>query len=153
MVLHNALTGTELHYPRGAAAATSGQIPVAQGDGTTSFEDQKYNIVITGRIDDISTAGSAWSVSNIAGNITRVDYVLHGAIATANAVVGVYLGGVKITESEKTVAYSGSAAGDTYGANITTNNTVAQGDAIEVKTDGGSTNAVALDYSIYIEES
>lgn len=102
------------------------------------------------RIPDISTAGSDWVVSPIAGTVSKIYSVIHGTIATANAALTFELGGTAITGAGITVAYSGSAAGDVDSATPTALNTVAAGGAIECITDGASTNAVPCDLLIEI---
>lgn len=40
---HSALTGSDLHECKGAASATSGQVPIATGSGTAVFGNLAYN--------------------------------------------------------------------------------------------------------------
>lgn len=41
-VLHSALTGSDLHECKGAAAASLGQVPVANGSGSAPFSSLSY---------------------------------------------------------------------------------------------------------------
>ena len=102
------------------------------------------------RITDISTAGSYWVVAPHAGDIAVYYTVIDGAITTGDAVITLEIGGTLVTGSSLTIANSGSAAGIVDSATPTAANTVTAGQAIEVITDGGSTNTVAADVAIVI---
>lgn len=98
-------------------------------------------VYVSGQIADISTAGQTWLVSPIAGLVTKVYGVLQGAITGADATLT-----VKDKDGNSmgtiTVANASSAAGDVDSLTPAANNDVAAGDAIEIETDGGSTNVV-----------
>ncbi len=104
-----------------------------------AMDDQK--IYLTGRIADISTAGQVYLVSPVAGEVTGIRSVIAAAISVADATLTGKIGGSAITGGAITVAYSGSAPGDTDVATPTAANTVAAGDNVEVETDGGSTTS------------
>jgi hypothetical protein len=53
-VAHSSLTGASLHEPKGAAAATAGQIYVANGSGSGSWTSVE-GLVITGMVADFMT--------------------------------------------------------------------------------------------------
>lgn len=93
-------------------------------------------------MDDISTAGSAFTVSPYAGTISKIQSVIDGAIITADAGITTEIGGAAITSGAITIANSGSAAGTVDSATPTAANTLAVGDALEVITDGASANTV-----------
>lgn len=105
---------------------------------------------ITARITDVSTAGSYWVVAPFAGDIDAIYTVLHGTIATADAVLSFELGGTAVTGGGITIAYSGSAAGDVDSATPTAANSVTAGQAIEIITNGASTNTVPVDVTFVI---
>jgi len=107
--------------------------------------------VVTGLLADVSTASSAYVVSPIAGKIVAFYTVLQGAITTANAAVKLQIGGVDVTNGAVTVAYSGSAAGDVDSATPTAARTVTAGGAIEVESDGASSTAMGLAFTIVID--
>lgn len=96
---------------------------------------------VTGEIANISSAASSWTVAPIDGTITKIWTVIDGAISAGDAAITFELGGVAITGGSITIAQSGSAAGDVDSCTPTDLNTVAAGDAIEIITDGGSTDA------------
>ncbi len=58
MALHNALTGTELHETKGAAAATNGQVLVANGVGAAVYQALLGNVVHVNALADLPTAAS-----------------------------------------------------------------------------------------------
>jgi hypothetical protein len=121
-----------------------------RGDGSWStipYDGYALNIIIT----DISTAGYYYVPVPYAGDITLIQSVISGTIATADVTLTGYIGGVAITDGSITVAYSGSAAGDYDSATPSGANTVAAGDIIRIYTDGASTNTVTASITIWIE--
>jgi hypothetical protein len=80
-VQHSALTGTDLHECKGAAAAASGQVPIASGSGTAPFGVLSYaqlsntpfpkaqlnNVASTGqaiiKVYTTTAAAGLWSVT------------------------------------------------------------------------------------------
>lgn len=111
------------------------------------------SVVLNTSIIDISTADQAYVVSPIAGTITAIYSVIHGAIATADADLTAKIAGTAVTGGLITVATSGSAAGDVDSVTPSALNIVAAGDAIEVETDGASTNTIKVDITIVITPS
>lgn len=49
---HSSLTGSQLHEMKGAAAASSGQVPIADGSGSTNFTDPPWLTAITASTDN-----------------------------------------------------------------------------------------------------
>ena len=113
---------------------------------------KKSNVYLKSYLKDVSTAGSAFTVSPVAGNIIKIYTVIDGALAAANAGITFEINGTLITGSAITLTQAGSAAGDIDISTPTGHNTLAVGDALEVITDGLSTNTVALDV-LYIVEA
>jgi len=99
---------------------------------------------VTVQIEDISTAGQKYLVPGFRGKIKKVHSVINGAIATANAVLTTKIGGVAVTNGALTVAFSGSAAGDVDTATPSAANVFTPTQAIEVETNGASTNTVPV---------
>ena len=58
MTVHNAMTGSELHETKGAAAATIGQVLVASGAGTAAYQDLLGNVVHVNLLTDLPTAAA-----------------------------------------------------------------------------------------------
>ena len=105
---------------------------------------------LSATLQDVSTAGQAYVVSPWAGKVTAVYSVLNGAIATGDATLTVK-NDAGSSMGTITIANASSAAGDLDSLTPTANNTVSAGDRIEVETDGGSTNAVAVDLTIVVQ--
>jgi hypothetical protein len=82
----------------------------------------------------------------------RVWSALNGAITGADSILTLKINGTAVTNGTLTIAQSGSAAGDVDVMTPSALNMVAQGDAIEIETDGGSTNTVAVVLTIVIED-
>lgn len=112
-------------------------------DGVESSTAELDTFILRGEIINISAGVvSTWVVSPYAATIERIDTVIDGAIANANANITFEIGGTAVTDGAIVIATVASAAGITDTATPTALNTVAAGGAIEIITDGGSTNAV-----------
>ena len=142
-VEHSTLTGSDLHEPKGTAAANTGQVYIANGSGSGTWTAHHNRCVLTTRIDDISTSSSAWVVTPIAGTISKIYSVTSGATTGGTALLTAEIAGVAVTNGVLTVLVSGSAAGIVDSATPSAANTVTAGSAIEIVTDGGSTNTVS----------
>ena len=105
---------------------------------------------ITGRVSDISTAGSTFVAVPDGGRIIKIMTVLQGAISGGNAAITFEIGGTAVTGGAITVANSGSAAGDVDTAEPTAANVVLENGTIEMITDGGSTGAKKLNVTFVI---
>lgn len=106
---------------------------------------------VTVQIEDISTAGQKYVVPGFRGKIKKIHSVINGAIATADADLTAKIGGTAVTGGVITVTQSGSAAGDVDSATPSGNNTFTPTDAIEIETDGASTNTVEVVVTLELE--
>ena len=107
-------------------------------------------VVVQTTIADVSTAGSAWVAAPVAGDISLIQTIIDGTIATSDATITAEINTVAVTGSSITIEASGSGAGDVDSSTPTAANTVAAGDSIEIITDGASTNAVSAVVNITI---
>jgi len=105
---------------------------------------------LTVKLDDVSTAGSAYVVAPDAGKIIKIQSVLGGAIATADAEITTEINGTAVTGGAITIATASSAAGDVDNAQPTALSSVSEGDVIEIITNGASTNTVAATFTVII---
>ena len=103
-----------------------------------------------GNIPDISTADQVYIPVPDAGRIIKIMSVIDGAISGADATLTAKIGGTAVTGGAITVANSGSAAGDVDSCAPTALNSVVEGDAIEIETDGGSTGTVKVDITVIV---
>lgn len=149
---------TELNILDGVTASTS---EINTLDGITADVDELNlldgvegpivnKVYVQGEIVDISSAASSWIVAPVKGDISKIYTVLQGPITVADANVTFELGGTAITDAGITIAYDGSAAGDIGSSTPTALNAVNAGGAIEIITDGGSTDAAKVDVIIEI---
>ena len=99
---------------------------------------------ISGRISDISTAGSTFVAVPDGGRIIKIITALQGAISGGDAAISFEIGGTAVTGGGITVANSGSAAGDVDTAEPTALNSVSENGTIEMITNGGSTGTKKL---------
>lgn len=97
-------------------------------------------------IPDVSTAGQIYVPipTGFDGQVIEVRAALNGAIGTADVDLTLKVNNVAMTNGVVTITQSGSAAGDVAGANPTSLNAVRVGEAVEIETDGASTNTVAV---------
>ena len=130
--------------PLNRAGVTSSAAELNILDGVTSTAAELDEVYLTVEIDDISTAGQSYIYCPVAGTVTSIGSVLNGAIATSDATLTAKINGTAITGGAITVATASSAAGDVDTATPSAANTVAVGDALEIETDGASTNAVKV---------
>ena len=118
-------------------------VTAATGVVTTEMGAGESQLV-TALLANVSSASSVFIAAPFDGKIRRFKTVLQGAITTGDAAVGLEIGGTDVTGGQVTIANSGSAAGDVDETEATAANTVTEGQAVEIDTDGGSTNAVGL---------
>ena len=172
---HSALTGSELHEPKGASGASSNQTYVSDGAGSGSWDEPEPKDVIgetagkvyvsdgansgawtprfytlTGVIADISTAETVYVPVPYSGNVVSVVGVLEGAITGSDATITVD-DNAGNAMAAITVSQSGSAAGDVDSATPATNEDVTDNDFITVETDGASTGNFRWWFTVVIE--
>ena len=151
-ILHSGSRGTAGKLGESAREWKEIHVETIYLDGTalatTAAELNQY--VITVDMTDISTGASVWVVAPHAGTITAIYSVINGAIITADATITAEIATVAVTGSSITIAHSGSAAGTVDSSTPTAANVVTAGQAIEIITDGGSTNTVRATFSIVI---
>ncbi len=150
MPLHSDLTGSELHEPKGADTAQSGEVYLADGVGSGSWVVPPY--VLTGVIDDVSTAATIYMATPYAGTVTKVVTVLAGSLTTANGTVTVR-NSAGTSMGTLTITQSGSAAGDIDTLVPVSNNTVTNDSRISIETDGACDTSRKLFVTVYIQGS
>lgn len=97
---------------------------------------------LTVEIEDISTASQSYIPVPAGGKVIKIFSAINGAIATADADLTAKIGGTAITGGLIVVAFTSSAAGDVDSVTPSALNDVKEGDALEIETDGASTNTV-----------
>ena len=137
-VINTAVSGTAVLDEDTMASNSATQLATQQS--IKAYVDSGKNLLVQGEITDVSSAASSWAVSPVAGDLVGAYVVIDGAITVADASITFEIGGVAATGT-LTVAYSGSAAGSAFSQTISGTNTVTAGQAIEIITDGGSTDA------------
>lgn len=162
MPSHSALTGADLHEPKGVAAASAGQVYAATGAGSgtwkkvtsTEIDSTIKNInkgTISGHITDISSGTAnqnrVYIVLPYTCTVVKIYTVIAGAVATADNILtvrnhaGTSMGTI-------TVAFSGSAAGDIDSLTPGSNNTFTAGESILIESDGAGANTVPTTVTI-----
>lgn len=142
MTDHKAITDAELHECKGAAGASTGEVPVSDGAGSAPFGVAPHRYALTVKIDDISTAKTEYVAAPYGGTIDAIYTTISGALATADPTITTKINTSPVTNGAITITQSGSAAGDIDSATPTAANTVVAGDLVTVETDGASTNTI-----------
>lgn len=154
---HRDLTGVALHEPKGTAAATAGQVFVADGAGSGAYDNvaNPAGTVIMFATDGVPTGylecdGSSISTTTYATLFAVISYEYGGSGASFN---------IPDLRGQFIRGYDNSAGNDPDAATRTTRGDVAattgdqvgtvQGDAVEDHThdDGGTTGASASNVS------
>ena len=154
-VEHKDLTGTDLHEPKGIAGQAAGKVYVSDGSnsGAWTAKETLAGEVISGYIDDVSTAEVVHVPMPFAGTISKVITVLEGAISGTNAVVTVKNSSGTAMSPTLTITTAGSAAGDVDTLSPSSNNTVTADSFITVETDGGSTGHKKLRFVVVLDRT
>ena len=152
-VEHSTLTTTDLHEPKGVAAANAGELYVANGAGSGAWTAHNNKVYLFVTIPNISTASSGWVACPVAGTISKIQSIINAVISGADATITSEINTTLVTAGGMTIAYSGSAVGDVDTATPSGAKTVAVGDKIEIITDGGSTGTCIGNFTIEITPS
>lgn len=153
-VNHSTLTDPYLHEPKGVAAASSGDVYVANGSGSGSWtaKETLIELSLEGYLEDVSAVETVYVPVPFAGTVSKVLTVLEGSIGSADSTVtvknsaGSSMGTITITSS-------GSAAGDVDLLLPSSNNTVTSDSFITVESNGASTNTAKLRFVVVLDRS
>lgn len=135
------MANTDNHFNQTAGSSSNNTL-VLGGDVETGNGQSLKKIYLSVDMTDISTASTSYIPSPVAGNITRIQTIINGAIATADALITGKIEAVDITDGTVTITSAGSAAGDIDFATPSAANAVVQGSNINFTTNGASTNTV-----------
>jgi len=149
-VSHSTLTGADLHEPKGVASASNNEVYVANGSASGAWTALQYHA--HGVIDNVSTSETVYIPMPYAGTVAKVVTVLEGTITGADATITVS-NSAGSSMGTITVAYTSSAAGDVDTLAPASNNTVTADDYITIETDGGSTTAQKLWWTVVVDRS
>lgn len=150
MALHSSLTDPDLHEPKGISTATAGEVYIADGAGSGTWQPPPYVLDI--QMTDVSTANTIYVPIPFGGTVTKVVSVLQGTIATADDIITVR-DAAGNSMGTITIAFSGSAAGDIDTLTPISNNTVTDNSFITLASSGASTSAQAVRFAICISRS
>ena len=134
----NAFSGANTH------SGTETFTGALETEGGADLKTKLVNV----RITDISTAGSVWVVPGFAGSVVKINTVIDGAITVGDAVLDPQIGGTSITDGGITIANAGSAAGVVDQSTPTALNVFTATEAIEIATNGGSTDTASANITL-----
>lgn len=155
MALHKNLTGTDLHEPKGQAAAAVNTVYVADGAGSGTHKklpvaaldlttlESPNSVYIFATIPDVSTASAILVPIPQTMSVTLARLVLGGAITVGNATV-TFTRDDAASMGSQVIAFAGSAEGVGFTFTPVVNQTVTGPGYLKIATDGGSTDAQAL---------
>lgn len=141
-------SGGSLKLAGTAITSTAAELNIMDGVTATAAELNETFLTVT--MADISTASSVWVVSPHAGTVSKIYTTIEGAIITVDAVLDPQIAGTSITDGGITIAFTGSAAGTVDSSTPSAANVVTAGQAIEIATNGGSTNTVIATITLVI---
>ena len=132
------------------AITDTAQLVVASNASSVvdTYDAFSNKIYLTVTMADVSTASSVWVTAPVGCKFSKLYSVINGAIATADAAITTEIGGTAVTGGALTITQSGSAAGDVDSATPTAANTLTAGQALEIITDGASTNTIIATYTV-----
>ena len=149
-VQHNALTGNDLHEPKGLAGTShSGRVYVSNGSASGAWTARQD--LITVHIHDISTATDIYVPIINAGTVVKLQTVTSGTIAGSDLDITAY-NSSSASMGELTVQ-SGSAAGVVDVLSPSSNNTVTAGSYIRLNSNGGPTSHVDVMLLIAVDRT
>ena len=149
-VQHNALTGNDLHEPKGLAGTShSGRVYVSNGSASGAWTARQD--LITVHIHDISTATDIYVPIINAGTVVKLQTVTSGTIAGSDLDITAY-NSSSASMGELTVQ-SESAAGVVDVLSPSSNNTVTAGSYIRLNSNGGPTSHVDVMLLIAVDRT
>ena len=149
-VQHNALTGNDLHEPKGLTGTShSGRVYVSNGSASGAWTARQD--LITVHIHDISTATDIYVPIINAGTVVKLQTVTSGTIAGSDLDITAY-NSSSASMGELTVQ-SESAAGVVDVLSPSSNNTVTAGSYIRLNSNGGPTSHVDVMLLIAVDRT
>ena len=159
-VQHNALTGSELHEPKGVDSASVDTVYVTDGAGSGAHQKIETDQIDTASIfgintyyttvvlSDVSSASSVLAPIQDASLLESISTILGGALSGSDASISFTRNGSDSLGSAITVTAGGSAEGDQDSFTPSQNADISANGYIKITSDGGSTNAVPLYVSL-----
>lgn len=151
-VNHADIVDGQRHEPKGADAAISGQVYVADGSGSGSWANYPQTMALHTSIADISTASSVYIPLPANCVVNSIRTILGGAITGADATITMTRGGDNLTLGTVTVSYTASAVGDLDSNSSLSNNTLTTSSHkyLKIETDGASSTSAVLYITVTI---
>lgn len=144
MVEHVDIPDGERHEPKGVASATVGQVYVADGAASGTWEDFAYDINAV--ITDVSAPSFVLIPLLNDVVVTKIKYVLGAAITVADSTITVTRGSAADAMGTQVIAFTASAEGTQFTQTPSGNNTItaATHHYIKIATNGNSTTTAPL---------
>lgn len=134
MTEHRVITDAQLHEIKGAASASAGTVPIANGSGGAPFGvlPINYSYTLNLTVDDISVLNKMHVVVPTTGTLSKVQVVADVATAGGTGVSFVpKINGAAVTDGTVTIP-NAAAVGTAATANPTGGNTPAAGAVISI---------------------
>lgn len=150
MVAHSALTGSNLHEPKGVASAASGTVYVADGAGSGTWATLTTSSLNSGSLkninkykayaqfDDISTADFLLIPVPEAAVLDKVTVILHATISGGDSTLTFTNSTGPVSLGTLIIANTGSAEGTIFTFTPGANSSFTAGTYLKIDNDGGS---------------
>lgn len=143
---HSTLTGSQLHEPKGAAAASVNQVYVSDGTGSGVWTDllasiYNRNLFSLGQtFNDLAAAESIYFNVPYKSELVKMTVMLYGTL-DVDTTLSIYIGGVLFAD-DLTIVAAGSGAGQKKTLLVVTANSIPANTIVEVRGDGAATTSV-----------
>lgn len=151
-IQHKDLSGSDLHEPKGIETATAGEVYVANGSGSGSWDNVLTDVKNLNKfyreatLTDVGTAGdNRYLIVPDNCTLTKVRAVLDDVISTTDCVISFYRAGILLGQT-MTLSAAGSAAGVTHTLTLSPTYSFTTGQTLELRSDGGPSNTQVVNF-------
>lgn len=137
------------HTDLDSGSSTSGQVLLSTGSGGSAWSTVNNSNLMhyTVHLADIGQASSTFLYFPLAGQVTKVDSVIHATLTVADCAIVCKKNGTPLTSGSFTIAYTGSAAGD-HDSCTPTSATFSAGEILEINSDGAGTGVTPATFIV-----
>lgn len=144
---HKDLTGSDLHEPKGCSTATAGQVYIADGAGSGTWQNPLSGVNNLNEfehsvfLEDISEQTTTYIRVGRDSTLTNLLVVIDGAITGSDATISIHRDGILLGQS-MTIPVAGSGEGVKLSLNLSPSYDFAEGQVLKISSNGVSTGTV-----------